>query len=345
MDKIDFVVTWVDGSDPKWRTEKRKYESSKDGLDDLIPIEDDANDDCRFRDSGLLRYWFRSVESFAPWVNKVFFITCGQRPYWLNTHHPKIVCLNHSDYIPEDYLPTFNSNTIELNLHRIKDLSEKFILFNDDVFLLRPVTPDFFFHDNNPVLVSTLRYPSNLGINNWSHVALNDFCILNQNHSLGDSIWHNRNKWFSISELGLKKAFRNLICYIANDTLPVGNYGHIAQPNLKSTICDIWQKCYTDLNRASMHKFRSDDQVNQWLFCAWNQAIGRFFPGKLENRGRRYPIDPTGVDWICRVVSEQMMPQVCLNDSNLNTEPEVCFQRLISAFNCILPNKSSFEIE
>ena len=61
---IDFVVPWVDGSDPAWRTQRAKYT----GLGEL-----DASE-VRYRDMGILRYWFRAVEAYAPWVNKVHFI-------------------------------------------------------------------------------------------------------------------------------------------------------------------------------------------------------------------------------------------------------------------------------
>ena len=63
MDKIDFVLPWVDGSDPRWLAEKRSYENSGEAM---ARGDEDANADCRYRDYGLLRYWFRSVERFAP---------------------------------------------------------------------------------------------------------------------------------------------------------------------------------------------------------------------------------------------------------------------------------------
>ena len=347
MEAIDFVITWVDGNDPRWKAEKDKYEKmmfpAKSSPVEIVSS-DDANDDCRYRDSGLFNYWFRSVESFAPWVNKIFFITCGQQPEWLNVHHPKIVCLNHTDFIPDKYLPTFNSNTIELNLHRIDSLSEKFVLFNDDVFLLQPITPDYFYHDNNPILISSLRYPFFSGIYSWSHFAFNNYCLVNRSHDIGKSIWQNRQKWFSISELGIKKAFRNYLCYLANKTLPVGNYGHIAQPNLKSTISDIWDKCYEELDQSSLYKFRSDNQVNQWMFCAWNQALGKFYPALLKDRGARIHITPSNVDWIKEVIIKQSMPQVCLNDSFQNTKVEDCLERIVSAFDTVFPEKSSYEL-
>ena len=75
MEKIDFVLPWVDGNDKEWIDLKRKYESSVEILSKSNP---EVNDASRYRDYGLLKYWFRGVDRFAPWVNRVFFVTCGQ---------------------------------------------------------------------------------------------------------------------------------------------------------------------------------------------------------------------------------------------------------------------------
>ena len=341
METIDFVVAWVDGSDPQWLAEKKMYEhlASLPGL-----LQDDSNAECRYRDLGFLRYWFRGVERFAPWVNKVFFITCGQRPDWLNVNHPKLVWVRHQDYIPERFLPTFNSKTIELNLHRIKELSEHFVLFNDDVYLTNSVSPEYFFREGCPVLFSSLRYPDYVRPGNWSRVIFNNYCLVNQSFDMGRSIWINRKKWFSIPELGLKKALRNMLCFIANKSLPTGHYGHIAQPHLKSTIAEVWEKCPDVMEATCMHKFRSDDQVNQWLLCAWNQATGRFYPARWDNRGRSIQIVSSYMEGILSMITEQSYPQICLNDVGENTEVELNATRIISAFDQVFPRKSSFEL-
>ena len=117
---IDFVILWVDGNDPKWQSEKATYDSN---------INDDSNSASRYRDWGLLPYWFRGVEKFTPWVNKIHFVTWGHVPEFLNLNNPKLNIVNHKDFIPEEYLPTFSSHAIELNIHRIPGLSEKFIYF------------------------------------------------------------------------------------------------------------------------------------------------------------------------------------------------------------------------
>ena len=113
MKKIDFVITWVDGNDSAWREEKARYSG----------VSGDQKKN-RFRDWDILQYWFRGIEKFAAWVNCVYFVTWGHIPGWLNTDHPKLKIIRHEEFIPKEYLPTFNSHTIEFNLHRIQDLSE-----------------------------------------------------------------------------------------------------------------------------------------------------------------------------------------------------------------------------
>ena len=114
MSNIDFVITWVDGRDPEWR--KRK-----DALNENS-FEDEREE--RYRDWGLLPYWFRGVEKYAPWVRKIWFICDQEPPEWLNRDHPKLSIVRHEDYLPDEYRPAFSSHPIELNLHRIKGLSE-----------------------------------------------------------------------------------------------------------------------------------------------------------------------------------------------------------------------------
>lgn len=338
MEKIDFVIIWVDGSDPKWLSSKQEYEKKE-----KISSSEEANSPCRYRDDGLLRYWFRGVEKYAPWVNRIHFVTCGQKPEWLNENHPKLQLVNHVDFIPSKYLPTFNANTIEMNFHRIVGLSEQFVFFNDDMFLLQPLNPDFFFKNNNPVLDTDLKYPSLYGYNNWSRLMFNDYCLVNKSFDIKKSIWSYRGKWFNLNVLGLKRAGNNFLCFLVNKTLPVGQYGHFALPHLKSTLVELWERLFAIMDNSCMHKFREDDQVNQWLCCAWNQAKGRFYPANKKNLGARTWISPGTLGGIVDIICNQKAPQICVNDNVLNVEPEHCAFEIAKAFESIFPQKSSFE--
>ena len=106
-DKIDFVLTWIDGADPEWQQERATYESGQRNIENGV---------ARYRDWGTLKYWFRGIEHYAPWVNKIYFVTWGHIPPWLNTENEKIQVVKHHEFIPEEYLPTFSANPIELNL-------------------------------------------------------------------------------------------------------------------------------------------------------------------------------------------------------------------------------------
>lgn len=70
---IDIVLYWVGANDPKWRASKSLFEKEQ-------PDDEKALDSLRYRDWGLLRFVFRGIEKYAPWVNKVYFVTCNQKP-------------------------------------------------------------------------------------------------------------------------------------------------------------------------------------------------------------------------------------------------------------------------
>tara|TARA_R110002050_G_scaffold150757_1_gene277697 strand:- start:234 stop:554 length:321 start_codon:yes stop_codon:yes gene_type:complete len=81
-----------------------------------------------------LRYSLRSIMKFAGWVRHIYIVTNGQVPSWLDVSHPRITVVAHEEIFtdPSD-LPTFSSPAIEVHLHRIPGLSNRWIYFNDDV--------------------------------------------------------------------------------------------------------------------------------------------------------------------------------------------------------------------
>ena len=151
---VDVVYTWVDGSDPAHAAKRTAF----------LPPEDlrraASQGESLFRDNDELRYSLRSLEAYAPWVRRVFLVTDSQVPDWLDMSHPKICLIDHRDIIPAEYLPTFNSHVIEAFLHRIPDLAEHYIYFNDDVFLASPcLERDFFTPNGLPHIFTDWRRP------------------------------------------------------------------------------------------------------------------------------------------------------------------------------------------
>ncbi|GHT44025.1 hypothetical protein AGMMS49965_18960 [Bacteroidia bacterium] len=147
MMKIDLVYLWVDGSDPQWVARKNAFFGNT-----VVP---DTGVHCkgRFFNNGELKYSLRSMEKYAPWINKVFVVTDGQIPDWLELSNPKIQIVDHTEIMPKEALPCYNPLLIEHFLYKIEGLSEYFLFANDDMFFNADVQPDFFFaKDGCPIV-------------------------------------------------------------------------------------------------------------------------------------------------------------------------------------------------
>lgn len=143
---IDLVYTWVDGNDSEWR--KRR-----DAIMGRPDKSEGENHEGRYTDNDELKYSLRSVELYAPWIRRIFIVTDRQIPEWLDASNPKIRIVDHSEILPPEALPTFNSNIIEHALHRIPELSEHFLYANDDMLINREVKPsDFFTAEGHPIV-------------------------------------------------------------------------------------------------------------------------------------------------------------------------------------------------
>lgn len=324
---IDFVITWVDGNDPEWQKEYFKYKG----------LEGDQRA-YRFRDMNVLQYWFRGVEKFAPWVNKVFFVTCGQRPLWLNTDHPKLVCVNHKDYIPEQFLPTFSSQAIEVNFHRISGLSEHFVYFNDDMFLTTPTVPRDFFRNGLPCDSAVINYiaprrePLNL-------VPVVNTAAINRNFVKKEVMRAQAAKLFTGK---YHKYLLKNIQFIMGKWFPGFKYFHLPSSFLKSVFAEVWEKEPELLTRTSEHKFRVMTDCNQWLFQNWQICSGKFMPRDTEAGYYGAMETVEEIKRTAAAIKRGKYKMVCANDA-MEEYFDVVQKELREAFESILPEKSSFE--
>ena len=141
---IDVVFTWVDGNDAEWQAKFNRYAPAHAAKSALY-----ATDPARFSNHNELYFSVNSVLKFIPWARHVFIVTDAQIPAWLDERYAqKVTVVDHKTIIDQAYLPTFNSHVIEAFLHRIPDLSENFIYFNDDVFVARQLQREHFFQNN-----------------------------------------------------------------------------------------------------------------------------------------------------------------------------------------------------
>jgi len=133
---IDVVFTWVNSQDKGWQKLFSQFKNS------------DEVDNDRFVSIDELKYSLRSIEQYAPWVNKIYILSNCAKPDWLK-NHPLIEWVDHKDVFKKEELPTFNSHSLGLSLLNIPNLSEHFIYFNDDFFLFNRVKKEDFFTAND----------------------------------------------------------------------------------------------------------------------------------------------------------------------------------------------------
>jgi hypothetical protein len=328
LEKIDFVIIWVDGGDKEWQKQRNIY-AGKDP-EDLAAY--------RFRDWENLKYWFRGVEKFAPWVNNVYFITNGQKPEWLNLDCPKLKWIKHEDYIPKEWLPTFNSHVIEHNFFRIDELSEHFVYFNDDFFLTDNVKPEDFFKDGKPKSIAGLEA---IAMTNemYGHIVLNDVQFINRHFNIKKTIKSNWSNWYRL-RYGSKTLLKTFL--LSNYSCFTGiAIPHICNPLLKSTMKELWEKEPKLLEETCSGKFRSATQVSQNIYYWYDIARGNFSP-RSRRFGELYTItsDNTG---LIKDIQKHKYKAICLNDSSTDFDFEKAKNEINSAFEKILPGKSSFE--
>lgn len=298
MRKVDFVVTYVDGTDEKWRS---RYEEACWNNNRFVDM-----DTIRYRDWGTLRYVFRGVERNMPWTGKVFLVVESetQIPKWVNRKTVNIVF--HKDFIPEEYLPTFNSTCIELFLWRIKGLGERFIYGNDDMFAISPIEEDEFYKGNTP----HIRY--------------------NRKEFKKDNMYQNH--------LHNGEALVRKILSMEEHDATVIRTGHNIHPMLKKTWRTLWDMGGDELE-ASVSIFRQWNNINQDVCSFYHLLIGDY---RESGRYTKY-MEFKDIEEVENTIMHSDAQLICLNDAKASVFEKVR-ERVVRAFERRLPNKSKYEL-
>ena len=274
MNKIDYVFPFVTSDDPYW---KKLYTNSLSGKESKY-----ATAMTRFRDNGLLRYLFRSLEKYLPWINRVHMIVMSesQIPKWINRENVHIIY--HSEFIPKEYLPTFSSSLIEAFLPFLPLVQEKFIYGNDDLIPCRFLSKNFFFRGNIPCY----------------NINIRDFFTT----APGDNL--RRNAYNLI--FGKKQKQR------------VASTQHSTTSYRMSLIRNCFKKHKKSILN-SLSKFREDKNLNQYMY-AFYQMIEDTIINIQHNIGL-YILKPKNVEAIKKKNFKQY-DFICLNDETDMTEKD-----------------------
>jgi len=250
---IDIVFTWVDGSDPEWQnsfnTTIKKYKSNE-----LLGA---STNESRFRNFNELKYSLRSICMYADFFNKIYIVTAGQVPEWLDTKNKRIEIVDHESIFPKgDYLPTFNSHAIESRLHHIKELSENYLYFNDDFLIGRPLTPSNFFlkKDISYFFATESTY---IGLNNSNSKDLPVDSAAKNNRDIILSMY---------------------------GSIVTNKFGHVPYPQLKSVLNEIEKNIPEILDKTARSKFRNINDISlpSSFYHHYAKLNGRAVPGNIK---------------------------------------------------------------
>lgn len=291
---MDVVITYVDGNDPVWQEDYQKSTN--------VPIMQK-----RFRDWGTLKYLLRGIETNMPFIRNVYLVVShpSQVPSWVNGDNLKIVL--HSDMIPAEYLPTFNSTTIEMFLHRIDGLDEEYIYFNDDIFPVAPCKAEDFFRDGKAVIGMSRHFLATAMYKR--HVRRSDR--------------------LARTALGLPQ------------TIGFLRAQHSCIPVLKSQSAEV-AGLQEDAVKASLSRVRNDGNMNMTLFLSY-----MYHKSLVINERQSCRHISLAATTPARLKESIMFPErrmLCINDVKLSEEKYKSFRNLIvEMFEKRFPVKSRFE--
>ena len=244
MEKIDAVITWVDGSEPNYKLKLEENLKNKKIIN------------RQYLQANEINFCVASIIKFAPFIRKIFIVTDKQKPKFSRIRHmvslEKIEIIDHEEIFRDnlDCMPSFNIRSIDALLFKIKNLSDKFIYFNDDMFLIKETTKEDWFKDNKAVLTGSWAKTYNKQlIKNISHKIKNLLNIrpsFNAAQSKAANIAGFHNKYF--------KSF------------------HCGRPQIKSVIKDFYDKNPERLTNQIRYKFRDGRQYIPYSLC-WHLLI------------------------------------------------------------------------
>lgn len=142
--KIDIIVPWLNGNDKHWLNDYNNYLKSQRKGDKCI---------IRTREWDMFPFFLRSIAKNCKWMNKLFICVYDEKqiPEWLNVSNDKIKIIYHKDILKPEMLPTFNGLCIESYMVLHNELSENFVLCNDDFLFVNETKDTDYFRDNKCV--------------------------------------------------------------------------------------------------------------------------------------------------------------------------------------------------
>ena len=109
----------------------------------------------------------------------------------------------------------------------------------------------------------------------------------------------------------------------------------------------VWRENEQILDRVCRNKFRSAEDVNQYIFKNEQLVTGRFSPYNWRKNGKAFHMndgdsEDNNIAEMCHAIESGIYKMICVNESQVENYEETK-QKVVHAFEKILPCKSLFE--
>ena len=242
--KTDLVITYVNNKDELWRKKFIDYCFSHKQPALIAKIYNN-----RYNGTNWIKYQLKLVEENMKFIDKIYLVVSNKEQVNGLSLPTNTIVVTHDKIIPQRFLPTFNSTTIEMFLPLINGLNEQFIYANDDMLPLKPLRESDFF-ENGKVKINLAEEKFDVCLSQFKWQCFNN-CFL----------------------------IRNTLKTKGSNTLirPI----HSMTPMLKSHCLEIF--C---LERENIYKrvsvFRNEYNYNQYLFAIYEFYKYGVLPSKID---------------------------------------------------------------
>lgn len=149
---IDAVISYVNDQDEYWIQQKEKYNKT---ANETI----NSRKKWRFQSSNEIKYCLLCIQKNCNFFRNIFIVIASHSQKFDTSFlsyetKNKIKFITHNEfYYNVNHLPTFNSISIEHNIHNIPNLSEHFVYFNDDCFICKPLNKYDFITKQGKIII------------------------------------------------------------------------------------------------------------------------------------------------------------------------------------------------
>ena len=307
---VDLVYLWVDGNDPKWIEKKEQFTGR--------PADhSEENNKGRYINNDELKFSLRSAEQYLPWIRRIYIVTDDQCPVWLKKDHPKIQIVDHTEILPREALPCFNSSVIEYFLYKIPGLAEHFLFANDDMFFNKPLSYDYFYDKEGMPIV-----------------RLKKKIFGKYHYRLKKMVRKNLGQFTSMVVDGASLVNQEFGKYYSG--IPHHNVDAYLKSDYQYAVEQVFEK---QVERSLSSHIRMYGDMHRSAFLYYSLAVGK---GHLQYVGRkesiRIPVHKENYEnWLHRYQPDLF----CLNDSQRSKDTDRA--RIRPFLEKRFPMKSSFE--